>query len=93
MDTTIIQIPIEKKIRDRVEKEAKVQGFSSIQDMVRFIFQHVFDKKIAVGFVEPAVVLSKKNAARYDKMTKDFETGKHVQTASSVDEFMKQLGV
>ena len=44
MDTTIIQIPVEKRVRDRVEKEAKNQGFSSIQDMVRVFFRQLVER-------------------------------------------------
>ncbi len=91
MSKTIIQIPVEKKLRDQAESEAISQGFSSLQDVMRLFLRQFIDKKVAVGFVEPAVKLSKRAIARYDKMTKDFEEGKNVQTAHSVDELMKQL--
>jgi hypothetical protein len=92
MGKTIIQVPVEKKLRDEVEKEALKQGFSSIQDVVRLFFRQFVDKQVAVSFVEPAVVLSKKNAARYDRMTKDFEAGRNISPEfSSVDELMAEL--
>lgn len=93
MAKTIIQIPVEKKLRDEAEHEATKQGFSSLQEVMRLFLRQFIDKKMTFGFVEPAVVLSKKNAARYDKMKKDFEEGKNFQKANTVDEFMDQLGV
>jgi hypothetical protein len=90
--TTIIQVPVEKKVRDQVEREAKKQGFSSIQDLVRLFFTQVINKQVAVRFEEPPVRLSKKAAARYDRMTKDFEEGKVISKKySSAKEFMDDL--
>jgi hypothetical protein len=90
--TTIIQVPVEKKVRDQVEREAKLQGFSSIQDMVRLFFAHVINKQMTVRFEEPPVQLSKRAAARYDKMTEDYLAGKVVSKQfTSVKELMKDL--
>lgn len=88
---TIIQIPVEKKMRDAFEVRAHKNGFSSIQDALRLFMQQYIERKINVGFTEPPVRLSKKNASRYEKMMKDFESGKNISVAHSVDEFIKQL--
>lgn len=89
---TIIQVPVEKKLRDQAVLAAEKKGFSSLQDMVRFFLTQFVDNKIDVGFTEPAVTLSKRNARRYDKMIDDIESGK-VKTKSftSVKALMDDL--
>jgi antitoxin component of RelBE/YafQ-DinJ toxin-antitoxin module len=90
--TTIIQVPVEKRLRDKAQRVAVSQGFSSLQDVMRLFLQQFIDKKIAVSFTEPPVKLSKRNAARYDKMTKDFEEGRVTSKQfTSVKDFMDDL--
>jgi hypothetical protein len=88
---TIIQVPVEKKLRDQAVAAAEKRGFSSLQDVVRFFLSQFVDNKIDIRFTEPPVQLSKRAIARYDKMTKDFEEGKNFKTAHSVGELMEQL--
>ncbi len=89
---TIIQIPIDKKVRDRVEKEAKLQGFSSIQDMVRVFFSQVINNQAKIRFEAPPVRLSKKAITRYDNMTREIEEGKvKLKQFTSVKDLMADL--
>lgn len=81
---TIIQVPVEKKLRDQAVLAAEKKGFSSLQDVMRFFLTQFVDNKIDVRFTEPAVALSKRNARRYDKMIEDIESGK-VKTKSFTD--------
>ena len=49
---TIIQVPVDKKLRDKAAKRAKKDGFSSLQELVRF-----FLKKLAEGKVDFNIVI------------------------------------
>ncbi len=89
---TILQVPIEKKLRDRAVLLAEKKGFSSLQDMMRLFLAQFVDKKIDIGFTEPPVQLSKRAIKRYDKMVEDIESGKiKTKTFSSVKDLMADL--
>lgn len=88
---TILQVPIKKQVRDKAASMAEKMGFSSLQEVVR-----VFLNKVAAGEVSidvtKSVKLSSKAIKRYDKMTKDIESGKtKLQWFDNVDGLMKNL--
>lgn len=90
----VLQVPIDQKLRKNAEKKAESDGFSSIQQVVRFFLTKYTLGEIGVGIKEqfPPIKLSKKAAARYDKMTRNIEKGKiKLKSFSSVDELMKDL--
>ncbi|HLE48994.1 MAG TPA: hypothetical protein VI819_03125 [Patescibacteria group bacterium] len=91
MDTTILQIPIRKSLRDRATVTAKNMGFSSLQETVRVFLNKLALGKVDITFNEPTV-LSAKAVKRYDKMIKDIESGKEVvYRARNVDDLMDYL--
>ena len=91
MNTTIIQGPVSKVLRNQAMRAAQENGFSSIQDAIRLFLTKLARKQIAVNLEDTATPLSWKNEQRYIKMDKDFEKGKNVYHATSVKELMKQL--
>lgn len=93
MDTTTLQVPLTKTLKSNATQVAKEYGFSSLQEIVRVILSKLAKKEFMITFGEqfPTVALSAKNEARYAKMTEDFEKGRNVYTANSVDDLMTQL--
>lgn len=91
METTILQVPLSKKLKSSALDVSRDYGFSSLQELVRVLLTKVSHRQLAVTFEEPAVKMSKKAERRYGKMTKDFETGKNVKSFSSVEELMRDL--
>lgn len=90
---TIIQVPVTKSFRNEMVDIANNMGFSSLQDLIRFTLTQIKKKLIVPTMASyPTVKLSAKNAARYDKMADDVESGK-VKTKSftDVDAMMKYL--
>ena len=88
---TIIQVPVEKKLRDEAEVVANDQGFSSLQDVVRLFLRRFAKREISVVFADEEQ-LSPRAARRYDKMIRDVESGKvKPQYFSNVKDFMKSL--
>lgn len=88
---TILQIPIDKNIRNQAASKAEKMGFSSLQEIVR-----VFLNKIAVGEVnvkfEDTIQLSPKAIKRYDKIIDQIESGRMKTKAfSSTDGLMNYL--
>ena len=92
MNKAILQIPINENLRNRASKNASLQGFSSLQEVVRIFINKFAKDEIQFNFTEPVIYLSKKNDERYDKMVKDFEQGKNVSKSfSDVDSLMREL--
>ncbi len=87
---TILQIPIDKKLKNNAEKVANSQGFSSLQEIVRVFLAQLVAEKVHIT-VEPTIKLSHKNAVRYEKIADDFDQGKNVYVADSINDLMKQL--
>lgn len=88
---TILQIPINKNLRDQAASKATKMGFSSLQEAVR-----VFLNKVAIGELnikfEETVTLSDKNDKRYAKMIDEIETGKvKTKTFSDTKSLMEYL--
>lgn len=93
MDTTILQVPILKSLRDEAVLVAKDSGFSSLQDVVRLMLTKFAKKEIGVTLEQfPAVKLSAKNARRYDKIVNDYLAGKlKTKAYTDVDEMLYDL--
>lgn len=83
MNSTILQIPISKSIRDQAASKAEKMGFSSLQEIVRLFLNKVATGEVNVTF-EQTVTLSPKNDERYAQMIAEVKSGK-VKTKSFSD--------
>ncbi len=91
MNSTILQIPIDKNIRNQAASYAEKMGFSSLQEVVRLFLNKIATGEMNVTF-EPTVKLSAKNEKRYSKMIDDIENGKvKLKSYTNVDEMMADL--
>lgn len=90
MDTTILQIPMAKSLKQSAQEVANEYGFTSLQDLLRVILTKLSRRELIVS-IETSVHLSRKNEQRYTKMSKDFTTGKNIKGFSSVKDLMKDL--
>lgn len=92
MNSTILQIPVKKNVRDQAASVAEKMGFSSLQEIVRVFLGQLVANEITITFQHPPVKLSKKNELRYNKMIKEIESGKvKLKSYSNVDEMMDDL--
>ncbi|MDO8609630.1 MAG: hypothetical protein Q7R95_03710 [bacterium] len=90
MNTTILQIPMSKSLKNSAAGVAQEYGFSSLQDLLRVVLTQLSRRELVISIEKP-VYLSKKNEQRYIKMSKDFTQNKNVKDFSSVRELMKDL--
>lgn len=90
MNNAILQVPINKNLRDQALTAAEKMGFSSLQEVVRLFLGKVARQEVNFNF-EEAVQLSPGTEKRYMKITEDFKKGKNIFTARDIDEFLKQL--
>jgi len=93
MNNVKLQIPIDKNVRDSLERRAKELGFDSAQAYIR-----VWAKAEAEGrkldFDSSSIVLSPNANKRYEQMVQEMDKEKHLkntETYGSVSDFMKDL--
>lgn len=92
MSRVVLQIPMDVTLRKEAEKQARAQGFSSLQDAVRFFLKKLAKGALGITFEEEKVVkLSPRAIKRYNKMLDEIEKGKNVYRAKDVDDLMRQL--
>ncbi len=90
MNRTILQVPLDKQLKSNAEKAASSQGFSSLQEIVRVFLTQLSLNKVMVTLQE-TVSLSAENDKRYTKMTNDFESGKNIHSANTVNDLVSKL--
>ena len=77
-DATVkLQIPLDKALRDKVEKHARDQGFSSIQDFTRVMYSTLVRENMRLSLTNgQAEYLSPAAEARYAKQLEAYERDK-----------------
>jgi antitoxin component of RelBE/YafQ-DinJ toxin-antitoxin module len=90
MQKIILQVPVNKQLRDSAEKEAARQGFSSLQEVVRVFLTQLAASKVEIS-LQRSISLSDINEKRYSNMTDDFKSGKNVASAESLEDLMLKL--
>lgn len=90
MARTVLQVPVSKTLRAKAENAAYDFGFSSLQEVIRVFMTKLAQGAIEVSFQE-TVKLSDEARNRYEKMDKDFSTGKNVYFARSIKALKNQL--
>lgn len=88
---TILQVPIDKNLRDKASRISEKMGFSSLQEIVRLFLHKIATGNIEISF-EETVQLSPKAIKRYNKIIDEIESGKaKLKSFSSVKSLMKDL--
>lgn len=87
---TILQIPIEKKLRDQAVLVAQKKGFSSLQDVMRLFLTKFASGEMTVLFADERP-LSAKAVKRYGKMLHDMDKGKSTKSFASMKDFLADL--
>lgn len=88
--TTKLQIPIDQKVREGLERRARALGFDSAQAYIRVWAKAEADGR-KLDFDGKAMVLSPEANARYEKMIAELDAEKKagkVKEFTSVEDFM-----
>ena len=91
MNRTILQIPMDKSLRDRATKAATDHGFSSLQEAVRVLLHKFSTKELTIDVASRDERLSEKAERRYTKIVEDIKKGKGVTKTQSVNELIALL--
>lgn len=85
-DTTVkLQIPLNKSLRDKIEKHARSLGFSSVQDFTRVMYSTVLENNMRLSFSDPEERLSPEAEARYMKQLERHEIDRKAGKVQSFD--------
>ena len=90
MAKTILQVPVSKELKEKAEKAASKQGFSSLQESIRIFLAKLATNRLEITIQEP-VRLSEATEKRYLKQTADFEKNKNIIPAQNVEELVAKL--
>lgn len=90
MNRTILQVPLDKQLKNNAEKVASNQGFSSLQEIIRVFLTQLASNRLEVT-IQESVILSTKNEKRYRGMTNDFKSGKNNHSATNVNDLISKL--
>ena len=91
MNKTILQVPMDRLLRNNAERVASTQGFSSLQELVRVLLNKVTTGNINLR-LEETVRLSPEAAKQYDQIIDEIESGKvKMKGFVDVDSLMKSL--
>lgn len=91
MNSAILQIPIDKNIRNQAASYAEKMGFSSLQEVVRLFLNKIATGEMNVTF-EQTVQLSPKAIKKYNKMIDEIDSGKvKLKSFTDVDSLMEHL--
>lgn len=91
MNSTIIQVPVSKDLRDRAARAAGRMGFSSLQEAIRVFLAQLDTQKVKITFEHPPVQLSAKAIKRYNKIADEIDAGMNLKSFNSVDEMFDEL--
>lgn len=84
--TVKLQIPLDKALRDKVEKHARNQGFSSVQDFTRVMYSAVVQDNLRFSLRNDQLErLSPAAEARYTRQLKEYEQDKKTGKVKSFD--------
>ncbi|MEX0617200.1 MAG: hypothetical protein WD231_05370 [Candidatus Woykebacteria bacterium] len=90
MTKSILQVPVSKDLKERAEKAATRQGFSSLQESIRIFLTKLAADKLEI-MIQETVKLSGNSERRYLKQTADFEKNKNIVSAKNVSDLIAKL--
>lgn len=96
MKTTVkLQIPLDKSLRDKVEKHARDMGFSSVQDFTRVMYSAVIRNNMQFKIASALdVSLKPETEKRYKEQLKSHIADKkagNVKSYNNVDDLISDL--
>jgi len=91
MNKTVLQIPINVSLRNRAEKVALSQGFSSVQEIVRVFLNKLASNSVEVGFHNSDVDMSERAEKRYSKIVDDISKNKNIVKSAGINDLLSVL--
>lgn len=93
MSNTILQVPINKNLRDRAVSSAQKMGFSSLQEVIRLFLNKMAEGEVSVKFEETEEITHLSPAAerKFKKAVEDIKAGRNIYKPKNKEEFFELL--
>ena len=91
MNRVILQVPMQKELRDQATIAAKNNGFSSLQEAIRVLLAKLSKKEITIRVEEKEEQLSPRQIKKYNKIIEQIKQGKNVTHTKNLDELFAYL--
>ena len=93
MQRVIVQVPMNKKLKEKAEIVVSDLGFSSIQEAIRVLLTKLSKREFSlkVEEVEEVKYLSPRAARKFKKAVEDIKAGRNIIQASDAEDFLRKL--
>lgn len=93
MQRVVVQVPMDKDLKEKAEIASSDMGFSSLQEVVRVLLTKVSKRELnlRVEEVEEVTYLSPAAEKRFKKAVEDIKTGRNITKTKSVDERVRKF--
>lgn len=89
MDIITLQVPVNARIKNQAQDQAKAMGFSSLQEVVRLFLNQLAEKSINVRFI-PQIPVETLSSAQEEQLSKATQgTYKKVNTIEAMMDHLK----
>jgi len=93
MQRVIVQVPMNKDLKETAEAVSSDMGFSSIQEAIRVLLTKLSKREFSLKVEEAEEIthLSVAAGKKFKKAVEDIKAGRNITKTKSVDEFLKLL--
>lgn len=93
MQRIIVQVPMNKDLKERAEVVSSDLGFSSVQEIIRVLLTKLSKKELSLRVEEAEEIkhLSPRAERKFKEAVKDIQTGRNVTKTKNVDELLELL--
>ena len=94
MQRVIVQVPMNKNLKEKAEIVVSDLGFSSIQEAIRVLLTKLSKKEFSlkVEEIEEVKYLSPAAERRFKKAVEDIKAGRNIYKPKNKKEFFEMLG-
>lgn len=93
MQRVIVQVPMSKNLKEKVEVVSTDLGFSSVQEVIRVLLTKLSKREFSliVGETEEITKLSSAAESKFKKAVADIKVGRNVYKPKNKKEFFEML--
>lgn len=93
MQKVVVQVPMNRDIKEKAEKVTEDLGFSSLQEVIRVLVTKLSKNELSIRVeeAEEIIHLSKAAEKKFKKALEDIKAGKNVTKTKNVDELLSLL--
>ena len=94
MQRVIVQVPMNKELKEKAEAVSSDLGFSSLQEAIRVLLTKLSKREFSLKVteeIEEVTHLSQTAEKKFKNAVEDIKAGKNVTKSENIDELLKLL--